>query len=100
MASCEAQLLKQKVISKPFTAKQIAEGALWDHLTQEDSDYDGGLPPSSIGFSISNGALFLFRTAGGDQPGHLPQGGPGHPCQMRKRVHCMSCWGALGLPPT
>ena len=31
---------------------------------------------------------------------NLPQGGPGHPCQMRKRVHCMSCWGALGLPPT
>ena len=36
MASCETQLLKQKVISEPFTAKQIAEGALQDHLTQED----------------------------------------------------------------
>ena len=38
MASCEAQLLKQKVISKPFTTKQITEGALWDHLTPEDYD--------------------------------------------------------------
>ena len=36
MASCEARLLKQKVISGPFTAKEIAEGALRDHLTQED----------------------------------------------------------------
>ena len=36
MASCEAQLLKQKIISGPFTVKKIAEGALWDHLTQED----------------------------------------------------------------
>ena len=38
MASCEARLLKQKIISSPFTAKEIAEGALWDHLTQEDYD--------------------------------------------------------------
>ena len=38
MASCEARLLKQKIISGPFTAKEIAEGALWDHLTQEDYD--------------------------------------------------------------
>ena len=38
MASCEAQLLKQEIISSPFTAKEIAEGALWDHLTQEDYD--------------------------------------------------------------
>ena len=36
MASCEARLLKQKIIGSPFTAKDIAEGALWDHLTQED----------------------------------------------------------------
>ena len=36
MASCEAWLLKQKIIGGPFTAKEIAEGALWDHLTQED----------------------------------------------------------------
>ena len=38
MASCEAQLLRQKIISGPFTAKEIAEGALQDHLTQEDYD--------------------------------------------------------------
>ena len=38
MASCEARLLKQKIISGPFTAKEIAEGALLDHLTQEDYD--------------------------------------------------------------
>ena len=38
MASCEASLLKQKIISCPFIAKEIAEGALWDHLTQEDYD--------------------------------------------------------------
>ena len=38
MASCEARLLKQKIISGPFTAKEIAEGALWDHLAQEDYD--------------------------------------------------------------
>ena len=38
MASCEARLLKQKIISGPFTAKEIAEGALQDHLTQEDYD--------------------------------------------------------------
>ena len=36
MASCEAWLLRQKIISGPFTAKEIVEGALWDHLTQED----------------------------------------------------------------
>ena len=36
MASCEAWLLNQKVISEPFTVKQIAEGALQNHLTQED----------------------------------------------------------------
>ena len=35
MASCEARLLKAKTISRPFTAKEIAEGALWEHLTQE-----------------------------------------------------------------
>ena len=38
MASCEARLLKAKTISWPFTAKEIAEGALRDHLTQEDYD--------------------------------------------------------------
>ena len=38
MASCEARLLKQKIINGPFTAREIAEGALWDHLTQEDYD--------------------------------------------------------------
>ena len=38
IASCEARLLKQKIISSPFTAKEIAEGALQDHLTQEDYD--------------------------------------------------------------
>ena len=38
MASCEARLLKAKTISRPFTAKEIAEGALWEHLTQEDYD--------------------------------------------------------------
>ena len=38
MASCEARLLKQKIISGPFTAKEIAEGALQDHLIQEDYD--------------------------------------------------------------
>ena len=38
MASCEARLLKQKIISGSFTAKEIAERALWDHLTQEDYD--------------------------------------------------------------
>ena len=38
MASCEARLLKQKIISTPFTAKEIAEGSLQDHLTQEDYD--------------------------------------------------------------
>ena len=35
MASCEAWFL---IISGPFTAKEIAEGALQDHLTQEDYD--------------------------------------------------------------
>ena len=38
MASCEARLLKAKTISRPFMAKEIAEGALWEHLTQEDYD--------------------------------------------------------------
>ena len=38
MASCEARLLKAKTISQPFTAKEIAEGALREHLTQEDYD--------------------------------------------------------------
>ena len=38
MASCEARLLKAKMISRPFTAKEIAEGALQEHLTQEDYD--------------------------------------------------------------
>ena len=38
MASCEARLLKNKTIEKPFTAAQIANGALWHSLTQEDYD--------------------------------------------------------------
>ena len=38
MTSCEAWLLKSKIIEKPFTAAQIADGALQDHLTQEDYD--------------------------------------------------------------
>ena len=38
MASCEVWLLKQKIISGPFTAKEIAKGTLQDHLTQEDYD--------------------------------------------------------------
>ena len=37
-ASYEAQLLKNKIIEKPFTAAQIANGALRDHLTQENYD--------------------------------------------------------------
>ena len=40
MASCEIRLLKNKTIEKPFTAAQIAEGAIQDHLTQ---DYDAPL---------------------------------------------------------
>ena len=48
MASCEARLLKQKIISSPFTAKEIAEGALQDHLTQED--YDAPLKVSIMPF--------------------------------------------------
>ena len=50
MASCEARLLKQKVISGPFTAKEIAEGALRDHLTQED--YDAPLKVFTYNFNI------------------------------------------------
>ena len=38
MASCEARLLKATMISQPFMAKEIAEGALREHLTQEDYD--------------------------------------------------------------
>ena len=38
MASCEAQLLKLKVIEKPFTAKEIADRALQNHLIQKDYD--------------------------------------------------------------
>ena len=51
MASCEAQLLKQKVISKLFTAKQIAEGALQDHLTQED--YDAPLKVNFLSLQVT-----------------------------------------------
>ena len=50
MASCEARLLRQKVISGPFTAKEIAEGALRDHLTQED--YDAPLKVFTYNFNI------------------------------------------------
>ena len=48
MASCEARLLKQKIIPGPFTAKEIAEGALQDHLTQED--YDAPLKVNIMSF--------------------------------------------------
>ena len=48
MASCEARLLKAKTISQPFMAKEIAEGALWDHLTQEDYD----APPEGKDFNF------------------------------------------------
>ena len=50
MASCEARLLKAKTISQPFTAKEIAEGALWDHLTQED--YDAPLKVKILTFRL------------------------------------------------
>ena len=56
MASCEARLLKQKVISGPFTAKEIAEGALRDHLTQED--YEAPLKVFTYNFNI----FFFFFT--------------------------------------
>ena len=51
MASCEARLLKAKTISWPFTAKEIAEGALWEHLTQED--YDAPLKVKILTFNFS-----------------------------------------------
>ena len=51
IASCEGRLLKQKIISSPFTAKEIAEGALRDHLTQED--YDAPLKVSIIPLRVS-----------------------------------------------
>ena len=38
MVSCEARLLKNKTIEKPFTAEQIAAGALHDHLIWENYD--------------------------------------------------------------
>ena len=50
MASCEARLLKAKTIFWPFTAKEIAEGALWDHLTQED--YDAPLKVKILAFRL------------------------------------------------
>ena len=51
MASCEARLLKAKTISQPFTAKEIAEGALREHLTQED--YDAPLKVKILTFNFS-----------------------------------------------
>ena len=51
MASCEAWLLRQKIISGPFTAKEIAEGALWDHLTQED--YDAPLKVNFLSLQVT-----------------------------------------------
>ena len=51
MASCEARLLKQKVISGPFTAKEIAEGALQNHLTQED--YDASLKVGIVPLQVT-----------------------------------------------
>ena len=50
MASCEARLLKAKTISQPFTAKEIAEGALRDHLTQED--YNAPLKVKTLTFRL------------------------------------------------
>ena len=48
MAICEAWLLKQKVISRPFSAKEIAEGVLQNHLTQEDYDAPEGNFPFTV----------------------------------------------------
>ena len=55
MASCEARLLKAKTISQPFTAKEIAEGALWDLLTQED--YDAPLKVKILTFRLFQNSL-------------------------------------------
>ena len=51
MVSCEARLLKQKIISGTFTAKEVAEGALWDHLTWED--YDAPLKVSIVPLQVT-----------------------------------------------
>ena len=51
MASCEAWLLRQKIISSPFTAKEIAEGALRDHLTQKD--YDAPLKVNFLSLQVT-----------------------------------------------
>ena len=55
MASCEARLLKAKTISWPFTAKEIAEGALRDLLTQED--YDTPLKVKILTFRLFQNSL-------------------------------------------
>ena len=55
MASCEARLLKAKTISWPFMAKEIAEGALQDHLTQED--YDTPLKVNILTFRLFQDSL-------------------------------------------
>ena len=55
MASCEARLLKAKTISQPFTAKEIAEGALQEHLTQED--YNTPLKVEILTFNFSKTLL-------------------------------------------
>ena len=60
MASCEARLLKAKTISWPFTAKEIAEGALQEHLTQED--YDVSLKVKILTFNFSKTPLLPLAT--------------------------------------
>ena len=60
MASCEARLLKAKTISWPFTAKEIAEGALWDHLTQED--YNAPLKVKILTFRFFRTPLLPLAT--------------------------------------
>ena len=51
MASCEAWLLRQKIISSPFTAQEVAKGALQDYLTQEDYDAP---PEGKFSFTASH----------------------------------------------
>ena len=60
MASCEARLPKAKTISRPFMAKEIAEGALREHLTQED--YDAPLKVKILTFNFSKTPLLPLVT--------------------------------------
>ena len=60
MASCEARLLKAKTISQPFMAKEIAEGALQEHLTQED--YNAPLKVKILTFNFSKTPLLPLAT--------------------------------------